>query len=83
MGLEIERDRKNKSMLIHQHSYIDRIIARFKMTDSRPLSVPADPHTILRSNNENDNFDLRVPYQEAVESLNFLAIVSRPDICQE
>lgn len=83
VGLEIERDHKNKSMLIHQHSYIDIIIARFEMTDSRLLSVPADPHTILRSNNENDNFDLKVPYQEAVESLSFLAIVSRPDICQE
>lgn len=80
VGLQIERDRENKVMRIHQRAYARRIIERFGMECASAVSVPADPHVILYPVNENEKGNTTVPYREAVGSLMFLAIVSRPDI---
>lgn len=47
VGLEILRDRKNKTIFIHQTNYIQQIINRFKMTDATPANTPADVNTTL------------------------------------
>lgn len=64
---------------IHQAAYIAKIIERFKMSNSKAKSMPADPHTVLLSA-ENNEETVNVPYREAIGSLMFLAVVSRPDI---
>jgi len=50
IGMQIERDRSNKSIFMHQTVYTLRIIERFKMMDANPVSVSADSHTILTDN---------------------------------
>lgn len=80
IGLQIERDRIEKSMRIHQKAYITQIIERFGMNDAKPVFIPADPHAILGPVKENESEIPNVPYRDAVGSLMFLAIVSRPDI---
>lgn len=77
VGLQIER-LKDDSIFIHQSKYIHQIVHKFGQEDSNPVSVPADPNSSLSK-------DLgkpieNIPYREAVGSLMFLAIVSRPDI---
>lgn len=79
VGVQIERNRDNKTMFIHQSEYVNRILSKFRMAEAKPLSVPADPHTILGPA-EPDCEKQNVPYREAVGSLLFLSIVSRPDI---
>jgi len=77
VGMQIERDRSNKSIFIHQTAYTLRIIERFKMMDANLVSVPADSHTILT---DNDQDTVNVSYREAIGSLMFLVLVTRPDI---
>ena len=48
------------------------------MEDAIPISTPADPGTSLRAPSK--ECELKVPYREAIGSLMFLAIVSRPDL---
>lgn len=67
-------------MRIHQKAYTTQIIERFGMNDAKPVFIPADPHAILDPAEENESDIPNIPYREAVGSLMFLAVVSRPDI---
>jgi len=80
VGLQIERDRIEKSMRIHQKAYIAQVIERFGMSKAKSVSVPADPHVTLDSVEEDELDISNIPYREAVGSLMFLAVISRPDI---
>ena len=80
VGLQIERDRERKKLMIHQSAYTRKILRKFGMADAKTVSVPADPHAALSPDEENDGKTSNVPYREAVGSLVFLAAVSRPDI---
>lgn len=80
VGLQICRDRSNKSLFIHQRAYTESVIEKFGMKDSKGVSVPADPNVVLYPVESDKELENSVPYREAVGSLMFLAIVSRPDI---
>lgn len=79
VGMEIKRNREEKTIFIHQRSYIDRIIAYFNMEQAKPVSIPADPHAKLCLHDNDNNMPSNLPYREAIGSL-FIASVSRPDI---
>ncbi|KMQ92933.1 integrase core domain protein [Lasius niger] len=79
VGLQICRDRARKSVFIHQSAYVKRILEKFRMNEAKAVSVPADPHSALCPVEKNE-YVSNVPYREAVGSLMFVAIVSRPDI---
>lgn len=82
LGMEINV-LKNGSIFIHQKNYIEKVLKRFKCDDSNPVSIPINGNESL---NEKDhppnlrNVKDEVPYREAVGSLMFLAVISRPDI---
>jgi len=79
VGMQIERDRVNKKIFIHQSKYIEFILHKFAMCDAQVVNVPADPHVILeKALSDNELHD--IPYREAVGSLLFVSLVSRPDI---
>lgn len=79
IGLQIERNRQDRTIFIYQEAYINRLIDKFLMTEAKTISISADPHTSLTPA-ENNDFCSTVPFREAVGSLMFLAMVSRPDI---
>jgi len=80
IGLQIERDRKNKSLFIHQSDYIEKILAKYNMSNAKAATIPADPHTILHPYEGEETPNNYVPFREAVGSLMFIATISRPDI---
>ncbi|KAK7861884.1 hypothetical protein R5R35_001481 [Gryllus longicercus] len=83
VGMEIldETDEdNNRRILIHQSSYIRRMIEKFHMQDAAPVGTPADPHVRLKKPEYDDHSEDSYPYREAVGSLMFAAIVTRPDI---
>ena len=40
LGIYIERNKEEKSLLIHQTHYVENILERFKMKDCKPQSTP-------------------------------------------
>lgn len=78
VGMEIKRDRTNKTITITQTSYIEKIIEKFRMSDSKPISTPFDPSTILSKSDE--ECEVNFPYRQACGSLAYAATVARPDI---
>ena len=70
MGLQIERDRANKKLFIHQKAYTKQILVRFNMQNEYPVSMPLNPSVVLRSAEGNVNFNF--PYRETIGSLMYL-----------
>ena len=71
----------NGLILATQTHYIIRILKKFNLNEANPVSVPADVHqnlTLIEENNSEKTVNF--PYREAVGSLMFLAMVTRPDI---
>ncbi|MCQ7056692.1 hypothetical protein M9Y08_18120, partial [Clostridioides difficile] len=86
LGIKIIRDRKKRMLTLSQASYIDSILARFSMQNSKKgllpfrhgvhLSKEASPKTP-----EETEAMKAVPYASAVGSLMYAMLCTRPDIC--
>ncbi|KAH9699146.1 hypothetical protein KPL71_024234 [Citrus sinensis] len=80
------RDRKNKTLALSQAVYIDKILARFSMENSKTGLLPFR-HGITFSKDQSpktsEEIDRmrRVPCAEAVGSLMYVMLYTRPDIC--
>jgi len=85
LGVEIERNRREGTLKISQQKYAKQVLESFGMQDSNPVSTPVDLSVTLSQNMSPQEKDQKVemekiPYQNAVGSLNYLAIGTRPDI---
>jgi hypothetical protein len=81
----LKRVRENKQLLLSQRSYIDSILRRYGLDDLKPVSSPMDPNIKLTSAQcpatMEDIATMRnTPYHEAVGSLMYASLGSRPDI---
>lgn len=67
---------------IDQCQYIEEILKRFNMDRCKPVATPSDYNNKLTMRWVNDTNEItgKVPYQEAVGSLMYLAQGTRPDI---
>ena len=79
-GLEISRDRKAKQIYVSQSVYTKRLIEKYGMSNTKSVSVPADPNVILYPVENEDECLMNISYREAVGSLMYLAVISRTDI---
>ncbi|KAK1591798.1 hypothetical protein Q3G72_013860 [Acer saccharum] len=86
LGIQVIRDRKNRTIALSQASYIDKILSRFSMQDSKKGMLPFR-HGIKLSkeqvpkNEHEEQFMSRIPYASAVGSLMYAMLCTRPDIC--
>ena len=86
LRIQIIRDRKNKLLALSQASYIDKVLARFLMQDSKKGLLPTR-HGIILSKEQcpktpQEEEDMkRIPYASAVGSLMYAMLCTRPDIC--
>jgi hypothetical protein len=80
LGLNITCNWENHSISINQPGYIDRLLARFNMSNAKSATTPLEPGCQLLVATYNDKLCDSTLYQELTGSLNHLAIVSRPDI---
>lgn len=62
---------------ISQRKLIDRILDKFNMKDCKGMRTPMETNFQA---NTTDTVLTDVPYRELIGSLNYLAIISRPDI---
>lgn len=85
VGIEVERDRTRKLLKIHQKTYLEKLIEKFGMIDTKTLSIPVDPNAHLSNemspkiDSERRQMDV-VPYSALIGSLQFAANVTRLDI---
>ncbi len=85
LGIKVSRDLDARTLSLSQHAYIDSILRRFNFTDLKPISTPMDPHIqLLKSQCPESAADVarmrQVPYKEAIGSLMYAAMGTRPDI---
>lgn len=85
LGIRITRNEKFQQISIDQEAYIREILKRFKMTDCNAVSTPLDPNQRITASmepqNQAENMEMAgVPYRQAIGSLLFLSIITRPDI---
>ena len=86
LGIQIIRDRRNKLLALSQASYIDKVLARFSMQNSKKGLLPAR-HGIAFSKEQcpktpQEEEDMRrVLYASAVGNLMYAMLCTRPNIC--
>ena len=86
LGVKISRDRSRKLLSLSQESYINKVLERFKMQDCKPIDTPiakCDVFTkdLCPKTSEEKKYMERVPYANAVGSLMYAMLCTRPDIC--
>ena len=85
LGIKITRNRGARTISLSQESYIDTIIRRFNLDNAKPIPTPIIP-TISYSTKDapTDKTEAarmaKIPYREAIGSLMYVAIATRPDI---
>eukprot|EP00253_Pinus_taeda_P014965 PITA_14965 len=85
LGMEIKRDRENRKLWLNQRKYVETILQRFNMQDSKPVKVPIPVGVSLSAEQcpktqEEEEDMSRVPYASAVGSLMYAMFCTRLDI---
>ena len=78
LGIQIIRKRKEGKMLLLQKSYLENLLVKFGMQDSKPISTPQDLGMKL-SKNEGEPIDIK-RYQAAIGGLTYAVCATRPDL---
>jgi Reverse transcriptase (RNA-dependent DNA polymerase) len=85
LNLKIERDWQKKTMVISQPAYIEKIIKKFNLEDAKTYATPLDPAVKLSkdqcpSTERGKQAMSKIPYRQAIGSLIWAAVATRPDI---
>lgn len=70
--------RVDGSIRVNQKAYAAKVLERFRMTNCNAVSTPCDSAQSLGDFVPNEKTDF--PHREAVASLMYLAVATRPDI---
>ncbi|KAK3895615.1 hypothetical protein Pcinc_000538 [Petrolisthes cinctipes] len=80
LGVKVVQDTVKGQIWIGQPLYIENILKKFGMEDSKPVETPVDPNqNVCKATDECTIFD-KEQYQSAVGSLLYLSVKTRPDI---
>ena len=87
LGIEVIRDRANRTLQLWQRQYIVDLLARHGMADCSPVQTPMDPGLKLSKSDEPmskaDAIEVaKFNYPAAVGELLYLAGATRPDIAR-
>jgi len=80
LSMLVERDRGRRVIHLSQRVYLEKILRRFRMDVCKGCATPMDVKTKLHTRREGEEAAEKVLYQEAVGSLTYAAITTRPDI---
>ena len=85
LGIRIYRDRSKRLIALSQSTYIDKVLKRFNMENSKKGLLPMSPGTVLCKNQCPRTLDERVqmndvPYASAVGSIMYAMLCTRPDV---
>ncbi|KAK3026864.1 hypothetical protein RJ639_041991 [Escallonia herrerae] len=85
LGMEIHRDRKAGKLWVTQKNYVEKILEMFSMLNAKSVSTPLGAHFQLSSQlcpstKEDVEYMSLSPYANAVGSLMYAMVCTRPDI---
>ena len=80
LGIEVTRNRGNRTLRLSQSSYIAKILERFQMSDSSPTATPMAQQSSKPPSDDSKPLSDDVPYRSAIGSLMYLMICTRPDL---
>jgi hypothetical protein len=85
MAIQMVRNRSNRTIWLSQHRYIAQTIKNFGLEDCKPISTPQDISVKLTKAMEPQNDEeikemSTIPYRNAVGSLIYAMLGTRPDI---
>lgn len=85
LGIRIYRDRSQRLLGLSQGTYIDKVLRRFNMHDSKKGFIPMSSGLNLsktQSPSTNDERDRMrdIPYASAIGSIMYAMICTRPDV---
>ena len=85
LGISISRNRSGSIMKLDQTSYMQKVLSKFSMDNAKPASIPLGGHYKLSAEqcptSEQEKEDMaRVPYSNAVGSVMYNMICTRPDL---
>ena len=89
LGMEIVRDRQRGTLCLTQKQYLKKVLQRFGMSEkTNPVSTPLSPNFKLSASQcpkteEEHELMSKVPYSNAVGSLMYAMVCTRPDISHE
>ena len=86
LGMEIARDRHRGTLCLTKKQYLKKVLQRFGMFEkTKPVSTPIAPHFKLSASQcpkteEEREYMSKVPYSNAMGSLMYAMVCTRPDI---
>jgi len=80
LGISIVQDKENNTVYLHQNQYIENLLKKFNMVDSKVVATPTDINVKLCKDDGVSQPVDKVLYQSLVGSLLYAAIATRPDI---
>ena len=84
LGFEVKRNRAAHTISINQCSYIEQMTEKFRLTNAKPVSTPMEPGAQFTKeqgpSTPTQMMRMRnVPYAEAIGSVLWPVMISRPD----
>uniref|UniRef100_H3H9M9 CCHC-type domain-containing protein n=1 Tax=Phytophthora ramorum TaxID=164328 RepID=H3H9M9_PHYRM len=85
LGMEIKNDHGSGKVTVRQTKFLQFILTKFGMQDSKPVKTPQDPGLKLTKNMceggcQHEDTMKNVPYRSAVGALMYLMVATRPDL---
>ncbi|RVW85792.1 Retrovirus-related Pol polyprotein from transposon TNT 1-94 [Vitis vinifera] len=86
LDIQMTRDRKNRLLALSQAAYIDKVLVKFAMENSKKGNLPSRHGVHLSKEQcpktpQDEEKMRRVPYASVVGSLMYAMLCTRPDIC--
>ena len=85
LGMRIIKDKANDTLKLSQSEYVKKVLSRFNMNETKPMSTTLGSHFKLskeqspKTEEERDHMS-KVPYASAIGSLMYAMVCTRPDI---
>lgn len=80
LGLDVTQSIDRTRLQISQRSYIQEILGTYGFSDCNPTATPMEPGIILQKSQAEINVERQQKYQQAIGSLMYLMVQTRPDI---
>src|SRR5215216_5950379 len=86
LGIKIYRDRSRRLIGLSQRTYLDKVLKRFKMDQSKKGFLPVLQGVKLSQTQSSTTAEDRekikvIPYASAIGSIMYAMLCNRPDVC--